>query len=70
MATTKWTQADLAILVEKALRIALTHAEYCEYCTVTPVYPGEKYCPACANEITEYLAVRYVEQSQVEKGLY
>lgn len=43
---------------------------YCENCTVVEVNKGEKYCIACANEVTEYLAQQEEERERIEKGWY
>ena len=56
MATAAWTIEDLAL--------------FCEHCAVIEIMEGEKYCDGCTNEVVEYLAVRFSEQSSVEKGLY
>lgn len=44
--------------------------EYCAMCTVVAVADGDKYCLACANEITEALALKFNEQVAVDGGLY
>lgn len=51
-----WTVEDLAV--------------FCEHCAVIEIIEGEKYCNGCTDEVVEYLAVRFAEQSSVEKGLY
>lgn len=59
MATTvtAWTKEDLAM--------------YCEYCMVIALdNVSEKYCVDCANDVVEYLAVRFDEQGKVDRGLY
>ena len=57
MATvSSWTVEDLAV--------------FCEHCAVIEIMEGEKYCNGCTEEVVEYLAERFAEQSSVERGLY
>lgn len=72
---TKWTIADLAELAEMACALECDMADigvsaYCESCQVVPVSLGDKYCLSCAQDITDYLAVRFDEQVHVDGGLY
>lgn len=70
-----WTVADLTELVERAcaLEAAMTGLgilAYCESCQVIPVPLGDKYCLGCAQDITDYLALKHDEQRAIDGGLY
>jgi hypothetical protein len=64
-----WTYGDHSSLTVQALELDL-EAGYCEHCTVIPITPGDRYCLACAQEITDYLAQVHKEQQSCDKGLY
>lgn len=61
-----WTMGDLAVLTMAASEVA----EYCEYCEVVPIADGDRYCSTCADEVAEYLAVRFDEKRLADGGLY
>jgi hypothetical protein len=73
--TSQWTVGDLAELVEMACFLECGMADigvlaYCESCQVVPVTLGDKYCLGCAQDVTDYLALKHGEQIAVDGGLY
>lgn len=78
---TNWTVGDLAVLAMSAMERACdmadeaalaaeTEQEYCESCMVIAVDTGEKYCVSCANDVVEWLAQQWDEQTKGEHGWY